>query len=315
MAVPVDIFVKDESAVPVVLAGVEVGIYDVGTHNFVAGATTDVNGKASFSLPGAVTPGTSYEVRFYKLGVNFHGLRLIQVLDPPTSGNPNKFDHTGADTNVLPVSGSPYLCRCTGVFVDFRGQPIANKTIRFMSQGLDLDKTPKVWNSPSRMVSPDEMEIRTDANGRVSVDLVRTGKFFVTWGGDDDTVWCITVPDEFAANLVDLIHPFPLLWDWDDTLAPGDAVSLAVDASVEVPIEVSFSDFTQRGTGLETYFDVMNSDGSKVEATYVSDRAVLVLRGVATGVVTITPTLKTGLTPNRWPIQTVVAPVLTVTIT
>src|SRR6267154_2472031 len=308
MAVPVDIFVKDESPAPVVMPGVEVGIYDVGTHNFVAGATTDVNGKASFSLVGSVTPGTSYEARFYKLGVNFHGLRLIQILDPPTSGNPNKFDHTGADTNLLPVSGSPYTCRCTGVFVNLSGQPLANRTVRFVAQANDIDKKPKVWNTPSRMVAPDTLEVKTDVNGRVSVDLGRTGLFWVTFAGDDDTVWSVTVPDESAANLIDLIHPFPLLWDWDDTIAPGDAVSVAVGALVEVPINVFFSDFTERGTFLETFFDVMNSDGSKVESTYVSDRGVLVLQGVAPGATTQTPTLKTGLVPNRWPVPTVTAP-------
>lgn len=314
MAVPVDIFVTDEAVLPAPLENVEVGVYDVGTHVLVAGATTGVDGRATLMIPGAPDPGISYEVRFFKLGVNFHGLQTIAVLEPE-GAEPNKFDHTGADSNILPLSDSTLLCRCTGVFVDFSGRPIINKTIRIMAQGLDLDKTPKIWDAPGKMVSPDEMEVRTDGNGRISVNLLRTGKYHVTFGGDDDTVWCITVPDACAVNFIDLIHPFPAVLDWDDTLAPGNAVSLAVDALIEIPINCIFTDFSQRGTGLETYFEFMNSDGALVEATYVSDRGVLVLHGVATGVVTITPTLKTGILPNRWPIPAMTTPVLTVTIT
>jgi hypothetical protein len=314
VAVPVDIFVTDEAVLPAPIPGVEVGIFDVGTHTLVAGATTDVNGQASFMLPGAPDPGTQYEVRFFKLGVNFHGLRTISVLEP-VGAEPNKFDHSGADSNTLPLSDSVTLCRCTGVFVDFSGRPIANKPIFFIAQGQNINKTPKVWDTPSRMVAPDTMEVRTDANGRVSVNLVRTGKFFVTFGGNDDTVWCITVPDACAVNLIDLIHPFPAAWDWDDTIAPGDAVSVAVDAIVEVPLSVIFTDFTQRGTALETYFDIINSDGTKVEASYDSSRGVLVLRGLAAGVATQTPTLKTGILPNRYPIPAVATPALTVTVT
>lgn len=315
MSVPVDIFVKDESPLPVDLVGVEVGIYDVGTHVLVASATTDVNGQASFMLPGLPTPGLGYEVRFFKLGVNFHGLRLIQVTDPELVGAPNKFDHTGADSNILPVSGNPYTCRCTGVFVDFSGQPIVNKTVRIMAKGNDNEKVPKIWNVPSHMVSPDEMQVTTDGNGRVSFDLVRTGEFRVTFGGDDDTVWCIRVPDQVSANFIDLIHPYPALWDWDDGIAPGNAVTVVALANLEVPFVVTFTDYEQKSTGLEVFFDLINSDGTVVEATYDSNRGVVVLRGLAPGSATLTPTLKTGILPNRWPVPAVVAPALAITVT
>lgn len=312
-AVPVDIYVSDESTSPVPIENAEVGIFDVGTHTLVAGATTDSDGLAAFSLTGVADPGQSYEVRVFKLGVNFHGLHTIAVLDPATT--PNKFDISGADSNILPLSSSPYLCKCTGVFVDFTGQPIANKTLRFMAQAENIDKIPVLWNQPSRMVSPDELQITTDGNGRASVDLLRTGQYWATFGGNDDTVWSITVPDQYSVNLIDLFHPFPVLWDWDDTAAPGNVVSLAVGASVEVPIVVTFSDYSQRGTQLEPFFDVINSDGLVVEATYVSDRGILFLEGRVSGSVTITPTLKTGLKPNRWPVPAVTAPGLLVNVT
>lgn len=311
MSVPVDIYITDESSSPIPMPNVEVGIYAVNSHNLVAQATSDVNGVASFMLPGVTGAGTPYEVRFFKLGVNFHGLRVIAVVEPPLSGAPNKFDHTGTDSNILPVSGSPFLCRCTGVFVDFRGQALVNKNIRFMSKADNICKTPKVTNST--MVTPDEMEFRTDSNGRLSVDLIRTGQYFVTWGGDDDTVWCITVPDRFSANLIELIHPFPVLLDWDDTLAPGDAVALAVQGSATIPVEVTFSDYKTTNQGLETYFTLECSD--PLVFSFSWSTGVVSITGLAPGTATLTPVLRTDILPNRWPVPTPIMPPLTITVT
>lgn len=317
MAVPVDIYVKDESTVPVPLANVEVGVYGPSTHTLIASALTDANGLAALSLPGSISPGTSYEVRFFKLGVNFHGLQTIQVVDPPLVGAPNKFDHTGVDTNILPISSSPYLCKCTGVFVDFRGQPIANKTIRIMARienlGKDLDEVPKVWTG--RMVSPDELEVRTDGNGRVSVDLLRTGRYFVTFGGDDDTVWCIEVPDRYSVDFVALIHPFPAIWAWDGTDAPGNATSVQVDETKYIDFLVTFTNYAEKNIHLDSLFEIENSDATVVEATYVSDTGQIQLRGLVAGTATLTPKLKTGLVPIRWPVPTPTLPALTITVT
>lgn len=312
MAVPVDIYVKDESPMPVSLAGVEVGIFDPGTHNLVASATTDADGLAAFSLPGAVTPGASYEVRFFKLGINFHGLKTIQVVDPVQVGEPNKFDHTGTDSNILPLSGSPLLCRCTGVFVDFTGQPIANKTVRIMARAENLCEVPKVWDG--RMVPSDELELRTDSSGRISVNLLRTGKYFVTFGGDDDTVWSIIVPDQYSVDLIALIHPFPVVWDWDDTDAPSDAVTIAVNETKDIDFLVTFSDYEQKNKNLDIIFEIDNSDTTKIAAVYVSDAGKIQIRGVSAGVAAITPKLKPGLLPNRWPIPTPTLPVLNITV-
>ncbi len=313
MAIPVDIFVSDESPVPVPLEDVEVGIFEPDTHTLVASALTDSDGMASFLLSGSTTPGTAYEVRFFKLGVNFHGLRTIQVTDPVVVGSPNKFDHTGADSNILPLSSSPYLCRCTGVFVDFTGQPIANKTIRIVSKAETIDKSPKLWTD--RLVSPDEMEFKTDSNGRISIDLIRTGRYFVTFGGDDDTTWCILVPDQYSVNFTALLHPFPAIWDWDDTDAPSDSVSLAVDEIKDINFEVTFTDYQKKSKDLQIFFNLDNSDPLIVEATYLSDVGRVQLRGLSPGTSTISMQLKEDLLPARWPTPTPVLPDLTVTVT
>lgn len=314
MAVPVDIYVKDESPLPIAMAGVEVGVFGVGTHTLVASAVTDINGLAAFSLPGSVTPGTQYEARFFKLGVNFHGLQLISVTEPALVGAPNKFDHTGTDSTLLPLSSSALLCRCTGVFVDFSGQPVINQTVRIMAQGNDIEKNPKLWSSVPRMVAPDAMEFRTDVNGRVSFDLVRTGRFYVTFGGgDDDTVWSFVVPDRYSANFIDLIHPFPVLWDWDDTDAPSNAVALTVGQSKTIDLSVTFSDYQVQSTGLDTIFDLVNSNGTKVLSAYTN--GTVEITGLAAGTATLTPTLKPNLLPARWPLPTPTLPPLTITVT
>ncbi len=313
MAVPVDIYVKDESVIPVALAGVEVGVFNPSTHVLVAGATTDINGLAAFSLPGDVSPGTSYEVRFYKQGVNFHGLQTIQVLEPAVSVN--RFDHTGADSNILPLSGSPNLCRCTGVFTDHRGIPMANKSLRFSARGNTIERTPKVWDQPSKMVGTDAFEIKTDANGRASLNLIRGGILLVSWGGDEDQVWCIHVPDRDAANLIDLIHPYPALLDWSDLVAPGNAVTVAVQHFVEVPVALLMTDFSSKTLELSEYLLFENSNGSIVEASYAAARGVFVFTGLSPGTSTITPSLRTDQLPNRAPAPSVTLPVLTVTVT
>lgn len=313
MAVPVDIFVTDESVSPLPLQGVEVGIFNPSTHVLVGSATTDVLGKASYMLPGAVSPGTSYEVRFYKLGVNFHGLKTIQVLEPAASVN--KFDHTGADSNVLPLSGSSTLCRCTGVFTDARGLPMANKSVRFIARGNTIDRTPKVWDLPSKMVGTDLFEVMTDPNGRVSVNLIRNSHMLVSWGGDEDQVWCIHVPDRDSANLIDLIHPFPAVLDWDDSIASGNSVSVAVQNFVEVPVQLILTDFSVQVLELSKYVEFLNSDGTVVEASYADHRGVFVLTGRNAGTASITPVLREGLTPARWPIPAITLPILSVTVT
>ncbi len=311
MAVPVDIFVKDESVIPVAMAGVEVGVFTPGSNVFVASATTDVNGLAAFMLPGSSTPGTTYEVRFFKLGVNFHGLRLIQVLEPATLLN--RFDHTGADSNILPLSGSSRLCRCTGVFTDHRGIPMANKSIRFLARGNTIDRTPKVWDLPAKMVGTDFFEVMTDSNGRVSLNLIRNSHMLVSWGGDEDQVWCIHVPDRDSVNLIDLIHPFPAILDWSDSVAPLNAVSVQVKSFVEVPVTLTLTDYSVQTLELSKYVEFLNSDGTVVEASYADHRGVFVLTGLAPGTSTITPVLR-ELVPNRWPVPSVVLPTLFVTV-
>jgi hypothetical protein len=314
--VSADIYVTDESPVPIQMPGVEVAVYDPVTNLLVAEGMTDESGHVAFILPGSSTPGTQYEVRAYKSGVNFHGAHSILVTNPVLPGAPNKFDLTGADSTILPLSGSSLLCRCTGMFVNFSGIPLANKTIRIMAQGENLSKVVKVWDIPSKMVAPDVMDIQTDANGFASVNLVRTGQFNITFGGDDDTIWCIRVPERDAANFVDLIHPFPQLLDWDDVEAPGDAVSLTVNQTKIIPLAVTFTDYSIQSTLLDTWIDFINNfDASKVSAVYDSALGAVVLTGVAAGVATLTPQLMTGLQPARWPVPSVILPPLTITVT
>lgn len=293
------------------MPSVEVGIFNSSTHVLVAAAVTDVGGRAAFLLPGSAGVGTSYEVRFYKSGVNFHGLRTIKVIEPALAGAPNKFDHTGADSNILGISSSPFLCRCTMVMVDFESQPLPDKTIRITAKVDSVSKTPKIING--MMVTPDEMEFRTDHNGRAWADLIRTGQYYVTWGGDDTNVYLITVPDQYAVNLVELVHPFPVLWDWDDTVAPGNSVSITVGSSVVIPLKVIFSDYHTAKIGLETYFTLVVT-GAAASINHAWSDIGLTITGLAPGSVVITPTLRTDILPNRWPVPAIAAPGLAITV-
>lgn len=309
--VGVDIYIKDTSVSALPISGVVASIYDVTTLALLATATSDVTGKAAFSLSGAVSPGTSYEVRFYKAGVLFANPVAIRVIEPTVTTN--KFDVVGA-VQALPVSIDPRICRCTGQFLDFGNRPMAGRVVRVMASMETGFQVPKLVDG--NMVAPDSMEFRTDSNGKVSIDLYRSGEFYITFAGDDDTVWNFKVPDRSSANLIDLIHPQPVSITWDQTAAPGNAISVAVGQTKTIPFTSLFSNYEEIDTGLDKWFTALNSDDTLISAFFVrSSTDSVQVTGVAPGSAQVTWQLKSGLYPIMVPPRAVVAEPLVVTVT
>ena len=92
MAVLVSIDVQDQVGAP--LDGVNVRLYQSDGTTFVTEATTGAPfaaGRAEVTLPGAVSPGTTYVARLFRQGYYFaaNGQRqLVQVIEPaPGGGN------------------------------------------------------------------------------------------------------------------------------------------------------------------------------------------------------------------------------------
>lgn len=340
MAVSVNVFIKDTQVIPQPIVGAVVNVYDASTLVFITSGTTDGLGQASFLLPGAISPGTNYELRFFKSGVIFQNPQAIAVIDPPANPDTNDFDVSGTVV-VDAVATDPRMCRCTGQFINFSGQPVANTLVRVLAiQGsggltdppdsplppqwiaiqpplppnyLTGFQVPKVLDG--KMVSVQAMEFRTDVNGRVSFDLARLGMFYVTFAGEEDHIWCINVPDRSSANLVNLIHPEPVSLTWDPTDAPGNAVSVAVGASASVKFSVLFSNFSSYAKNLSHVIVFTNSDGDLADVFYNSGLGQVDITGRVVGSVHVTVAVQPNMTPARIPTYAIAAAPLVVTIT
>lgn len=304
----VDIYVFDDTVLENPISGVVVNVYEPETFVQYATATTDADGRAAFTLDGAATPGEEYEVRAFKLGVLFQNPFAIEVLDPLGAGELNRFDLSGTLV-TLDVATDPRLCRCTGRFMDQRNLPQANLMVRIMAKGEF--QAPKVVDG--NMISETAMEFETDSDGRLVVDLLRDGEFYITFAGDDDTVWSIKIPDRSSVNLIDLIHPQPVSFTWDSDDAPGDAISLAAEATEEVALVVRFSDYQDVEEGLSSYITAESSD-EDVATVVVSSTGVTVT-GVSAGSATISLSVLDTFLPTMIPFPTLTGTDLTVTVT
>ena len=307
MPEPVDIFVTDDSPGASPIAGVFVSALDPATFTVVASATTDSLGRAAFVLPGVIAPGTSYEIRFFKLGVRFANPKQIAVIEPVVTTN--RFDVSGT-LLTLPAATDPRVCRCTGRFMSFSNTPIVGATVRFMSRAESGYQVPKIVDG--NLVSAEAYATQTDADGYVSIDLIRGAQYFITFSGEDDVVWNILVPDLPSVNLIELIHPAPVLLKWDSVVAPGNAVSVQVGETKLVPYVIVYSDYEETGQGAIKWIKFINSDDVLMSVGF-SDGAVSI-EGLSTGTAAITTEMLSDLKPVRVPAYNIVAPALVVII-
>lgn len=309
MTVSVDVYTKDDTLANDPIESVVVSVYDTTTFSLVAQAISDVTGRAAFSLPGSVGVGTSYEVRAFKLGVIFANPFLIGVVEPVVTTN--KFDITGT-LLTLPVATDSRLCRCTGKFTSFANTPVADLSFRISAQANSGSQVPKMLDGA--MVSPDTSVFRSDEDGIVSVDLIRTGKYFVSFSGEEDVVWPITIPDRSSVNLIDLIHPAPSVLTWDPTDAPSNAVTVQVGQTVLIKYTVTLTDYRTLTTGdsLQTVIDISNSAPSTMEVG--AGDAVVAVRGLVPGSGQVLAAVNPNFTPVLLPFPSLSYTALTVTV-
>jgi hypothetical protein len=314
MAVNVNIVCKDNTLSAAAIPGVVVNIYDpAASFAFVASATSDVNGRAAFLLPGALSPGKVYEARFYKLGVIFPNPVQIAVLEPVGSLTNNFTVLATGVPSVLPVSSDPACCRCTGTFLDFANRPIKNMMVTFYPNPEAGFETPAVVNG--NRIAADRLTVYTDANGKISVDLLRGSDLNVVWAGQEETSWNMLVPDRSSANLFDLVHPFPVSLSFDQSAAPGNTITVAKGAVVSLPFSVLFSDFETNPDSLPDWVRFLPTGSLfSVEVEISSGVGTLHITGISPGVDTLVPTLLPNVRPVRTPLS-FSTPTLTVTVT
>lgn len=339
MAVAVNVFVEDTEISPQPITGVVINVYDATTLAFITSGTSDSNGEASFLLPGSVTPGTNYELRFFKAGVIFQNPRTIAVLEPVSAPDSNDFDVSGTLT-TLPVATDPRMCRCTGQFINYAGQPVRNSLVRIVailgSGGLtkppDTPLPPPYIISPlpappsvttgfqvpkildGKMVSVESMEFKTDTNGRVSMDLIRQGQYNVSFAGEEDHIWTICIPDRSSANLIELIHPEPKILTWDQTDAPGNAITVSIGETKLVHFSVLFSNHISYAKNLGHIIQFEHTDANTVDVSYMTGEGAVSIMGRTLGTTTILVSVLPEMTPARIPTYAISAVPLAVTV-
>lgn len=318
MTVPVNVNIYSDPSYSIPISGVAVGVYDQSSLAELAYGVTDVNGRMACILD----PGT-YECRVSKYGVRFQNPTNIIVVD---GVGPNNFVGLGL-LLTIPAAVDPRCCTVTGRFMGLNNQPISGATVRFSSKtALDSTKQNKPGEADEQSntripISVDGNGIvssgwtmKTDTSGFASMDLIRGANLFVTFSGEDDQLWEITVPDRASANLFDLINPYPVSLAWDQTDAPGNAVTLVAGGDgAEVHYDVFFSDFIEREDGLSSSVEIKSDNINVALVEDLDGRIVIAGRGVGTAHVTVK--LKNCDHPVRFPTPVLTYTPITVTVT
>lgn len=318
MSVAVDVYIKSDDVTAQPIVGVAAGIYNPTTLALIAMSTSDGSGRVTFMLPGTTTPGTTYEVRFYKTGVKFANPKAIAVIEPATPANINIFDVTGT-VGTLPSATDPRCCRCTGQFVDVSNRPMKNVRMRLVRDIEAGYQTPRIVDG--HLIANESLDLYTDADGSVSFDLIRGGKYYLMVAFEEDSYWPFHVPDRSSANLIDLIHPQPVSISWDQTDAPSNAVviSLSTNPTVLVHFSALMSNFDVLTQDVYNWLDFNYPDPAPFSVQVTVDapggNQVVQITGLSAGSATITPILKTGLFPVRVPDYSITAPALGITVT
>lgn len=307
MATSADIYVKDDSLASNPIVGAVVSVLDTATLIEVAQGVTSPLGKASFLLPGSASPGTPYEVRVYKLGVRF--LNPFQILVEEPAVTTNAFDVTGTALSI-PASTDPRTCRCTGRFMNFSNLPIAGATVRIMALAYPGSQVPKTVDG--NLISAETMETHTDSDGKISLDLLRNGEYRITFSGEDDVIWRIKVPDRPSMNLIDMIHPQPFGIVWDQTQAPGNAVSLNVGVSKQVDFTLTLTDYNTVTDEATNYVKIMNSDASIIDVSVFHNQVFISAKSPGTAQITFETV--DNLTPAQIPPASLTYTALSVTV-
>lgn len=297
----VDVYVSDNAVVPNFISGAVVSIHNPSTFAILAQTTTDGTGRAAFTLVDA-----TYEVRVFKSGYASPVAQIVVDIGATT----NKFDIEIEDLTTLPTAIDPRLCRCTGKFVNFGNQGRPRVVFRVMAKAEF--QVPKVVDGS--LVYEQSMAFQSDEDGYVSIDLLRSGEYYVTFAGEDDLVWPIKVPDEPAVNLIELIHPTPLSQVWDPTDAPLNALTVQVGETKTVLSTLNFSNYEALTEGQDKWITFMNSNGSLMDLGFLSSTGEIVVKGLAPGSAQVTVELLPDLLPNRVPPPSLTTTPLDVTV-
>lgn len=228
MATPVTIVITSNDPSPVLISGVVVDVYDVGS-SFVTSGTTDVDGEVEFSLVDA-----DYDLLFFKKGVSILP-KQPQRITVDVNATSNTFDVI-ASIFAPPQSIDPQLCRISGTIRGSGSVPIKGFRLYFGAKRTFSIIDNEVI-APSHIVEPVSNE-----DGFFEFDLYR-GLEYDAFIWDNRTKLNVIVPELPAISLDALLFPIPVDVAFSDTVL---ALTVGDDPDESVTYIVSYSDGSTR---------------------------------------------------------------------
>lgn len=195
----------------------QVRLYSEDGTVFVTTGDTDENGELVLDVPDA-----TYWVRFFKTGYSFPSKRFVIV---DAGAVTNEFDIEAGNLEQLPPSTADNLCRVSGYAVDAAGQPRRAATYQFMLPA---------WRHivGNRAITAAKVIAQTDEYGYLEVELIQGAFYEVVVEGMDDQVFVCQVPESQAANVTEVVWPYPARIE-------SESASLALTAGDEETVELS----------------------------------------------------------------------------
>ena len=217
---------------------VYVGLHDSASKALLQSDTTDVSGVAVFpNVDEALNAGV-YEIRIVPSAPSAVVLGKVQnitVLASPPA-DPNDFN-VQVTLEGLSTAVNPRLCRCSGYFVDSTGQPIQNLSVKFTEECVPKLEYQSEATYGTKAVIPSLRTVKTDATGKIQLDLYRKAKYQAHMQGLINVSRLVEVPDLASVNLPDLLFPYVGTVEWFNsdvqivpTAAPTLTISLAAGA-------------------------------------------------------------------------------------
>ena len=279
----VDILIESDDTIPVPIDGVVVRVYDATGTTLLTSGTTGAPaavGHVEFTLNGepAPTPDT-YQLRFFYLGATIPSPQSIEVYSPP-AGSPtgtNNFKVV-ASLLTLPTATDPLLCRASGYIRDASGRP---------KKGIDIAFIP-IFNPlvvENQAILGERVEVRTNKDGYVEVDLFRNGCYQATVESQENIQRQVVVPDRSSVNISNLLFPIVVEVVYD-TLPP---YALNVGDVLILKPTVTASNFqVLTGAAVEDVLYASGDDSVVVVDTQNIDEVTI--RALAPGTTTIEAT-------------------------
>jgi hypothetical protein len=267
----VEITVQDDQIVPQLVDGVVARVFDETGTTFITEATTGsvLPGKVQVTLNGD-DPPIRYQLRFYITGGSILSPQYIDVYSPPAASptGANNFLIT-ASVFTLPVAVNPYLCRASGYVWGPDGRPRRGIDIAFVPLFRPL-----VVNGIG--VLGERVNVKTDKNGYVQVDLLRDGMYYATVESHENVLREVAVPDRSSINIMHLLFPIVVAIDYGVA-----SVSVAVNGLTTLTPQVQASDFrVLEGSGSE---DVQYSVDNPAVASVLVSPDNVVINGLSPG--------------------------------